>query len=728
MAADPDLAEIALTRISGTKFEDFTNSFFPSLLGVEYSPLGGTHDGGADAFGGDVVHERIGRAGHFYQASVQVDTKAKIRSTVKRLREFGRNPNTVVYFTSRVVHAIDVLEDTLGEELSIVVRIRDGAYIRAHINDTPATVAAFDKYLRPETEFLRSAGSASVISASAHVQNPAVFVFLRQEIDKLDGDVSLINSVTDSLAIWALEGTDPDAGVFMSAAEVMNKIKEQVPSAEVLVQGRLHARLKALSLKSYPGGRQINWHRQDDVFVLPWATRERVEDENKADEALKIRVLRSFERRAEMALQTGDAARSTMAAQVTLRAFQLAFEQEGLEFSHFLSREEEVTYPQIGDAVRSAIAEHGISGDDSVDMAAACLAIARECLYQSSPDERVYLGRLARTYTLLFTLHNEPRLVRYFEKMASDFYLYVGSDMLVRALSERYLAAENQLVRNVLLMAAQSGARLVLTQPVLEEVLWNLRSSDLEFRNHLVGIEHRLTRDMMREVPKILLRAYLYNREEEVGPTNWPAFVQQFCDYQTLFKPTAETQLRQYLQATFHMEYRSRENLRDLTKAEEVESLTAALLQTKEKEELAANDALLACAVYGHRKRKYETSNASEFGFRTWWLTNETRILRHTKGLEGSYQGARYMMRPDFLLNFFTFAPKASDIRRTFANVFPSSLGVQLSRRMDEGAFHRIMADVKEAETYEDGRRQAIMAECADRLKSDFDRRYRVEL
>lgn len=728
MAADPDLVEIALERIKGATFEDFANAYFPSLLGVDYSPLGGMHDGGADAFGGDVVHERVGRTGTFYQASVQADPKAKIRQTVKRLREFDRDPKALTYLTSRVVPTIDVLEDDLSEELSVNIRIKDGGYIRAHVNDSTGTVAAYSKYLLPETAFLNSVGSAPVIGTSKHVSNPSVFVFLRQEVDKLDGDVSLVDSVTDSLVLWALEGTDPDAGTFMKEEEILHKILEQVPSAKSIVQKRLGKRLAALAGKDYPGGRQVNWHKQEDAFVLPFDTRRRITDENKADEALRLRVVRSFKSRVEAHFEDASDERTQLVAEVTLRSLQLAFEHEGLEFSHFVSRDEVVEFPKIGDSVRTAIAEFRIAGSDSVELAGACLLVARQCLYHSTEDERIYLGKLARTYTLLFTLSNEPRLVEYFEQMGSDFYLYVGSDMLVRALSERYLAAEDQAVRNVLLMAARSGARLVLTTPALEEVLHNIRTSDLEFRNHIEGVEHRLTRELMREVPKILLRAYLYNRDEMAGPSNWPAFVEQFCGYSKLFKPESVNQLRHYLQATFSMEFRTREELMNLTDPETVDSLTDDLMAMKGKRELAMNDALLACAVYGHRQTRRETSKVSEFGLKTWWLTNETKILQHTKKLETSNSGARYMMRPDFLLNFFAFAPRASEVRQSFANIFPSSLGVQLSRRMDETTFHEIMAKVRGAEDLEEGRRTAVIAECSDRLKADFDRRYRLEL
>lgn len=725
MTVDPDLVDIALARVPGVRFEDFCNSFFPSLLGVTYAPLGGMHDGGADGFGGDIVHERSGRNGHFFQASIQADPKAKVRATIKRLREFGRQPKQLTYLTSRTVDAIDVVEDELSEEFDVVIRIRDGGYIRSQVNASNATIAAFEKYLRPELSYLAAAGSAPVITTSKYVASPAVFVFLRQEVDKLDGDVSLVNSITDSLAIWSLEGTDPDAGVYMSAQDALVKIVAQVPSARQMIEPRVQKRLEALSQKSYPGGRQVNWHRSENVFVLPHETRKSIEGENASDEALRLRVLRTFQARARALAPDGDA---EIIARVTLRSFQLTFEQEGLEFAHFISRDNDVEYPQIGDSVRTAVAEQGIAGQGSTETAAACLSVARSCLYNSTEDERTFLGRLARTYTLLFTLSQEPRLIEYFETMANDFYLYVGSDMLVRALSERYLAQESQLVRNVLLMAARSGARLVLTEPVLMEVLWNLRSSDLEHKNHIEGIEHRLTRDMMREVPKILLRAYLYNRDEAEGPSNWPGFVEQFCTHGNLFKSEAETQLRRYLQAAFSMEYRSRADLQNMTVASEVSGITSRLMALKGKQELAENDALLACAVYGHRRVAAETFRSNEFGYKTWWLTNETRILRLTKELEKQNQGARYMMRPDFLLNFFSFAPSASEVRRTFENIFPSSLGVQLSRRMDEGTFRQIMKDVRNAEDFEDARREAVMAECADRLKSDFERRYRVEL
>jgi hypothetical protein len=127
--------------------------------------------------------------------------------------------------------------------------------------------------------------------------------------------------------------------------------------------------------------------------------------------------------------------------------------------------------------------------------------------------------------------------------------------------------------------------------------------------------------------------------------------------------------------------------------------------------------------VYGRRIKRRETSAASEFGWGTWWLTGETKILSKTKELVRRHR-ARYIMRPDFLLNFLTLAPSAHETREAFKNIFPSMLGIQLARRMNSTAFAEVMDRVREAEQLDDGRRAAEMAKLTNELKSDVRRGY----
>lgn len=225
---------------------------------------------------------------------------------------------------------------------------------------------------------------------------------------------------------------------------------------------------------------------------------------------------------------------------------------------------------------------------------------------------------------------------------------------------------------------------MVLTEPVLEEIVWHLRTSDLEFRHVIKDIEPHVTYELARNSPMILVRAYLYARmNEELGkrrPTNWPGFVQQFTDYSDLHKAAAFDDVRSYLQRSFGFVYRTRSDLASMVDEEEFERLSAAL-SDKKKEELAVNDALLALSVYGHRNRERERAADREFGYRTWWLTNESAILKHTHDLAEGH-GARYILRPDFLLNFLTLAPAASESRQAFANVFPTLLGMTLGKQI----------------------------------------------
>jgi hypothetical protein len=177
------------------------------------------------------------------------------------------------------------------------------------------------------------------------------------------------------------------------------------------------------------------------------------------------------------------------------------------------------------------------------------------------------------------------------------------------------------------------------------------------------------------------------------------------------------------------MRFVSTNDLQTMVNAEQLEQLKTQLVGTKAGNEILAwNDALLALAVYGRRQAKGEESEATVFGSRTWWLTDEVRILPFTLSLIEQRGGTRYMMRPDFLLNFIALSPNTAQIRATYARIFPSMLGIRLARRMDEKAFHELMDGMKGFEGWDEGRKVAGLHDLADRLKADFDKKYAVSL
>ncbi|MFJ2209031.1 hypothetical protein P8A21_20535 [Streptomyces poriferorum] len=722
-----DVVRIALDKAEGFPFERFAISFYASLIGTTFVPLGGIKDGGADARDGTLYQDKD-RPDTFYQASIEVDAEAKIRRTVKRLKEFGRAPKVVIYLTSRTVKYSDRVERQLTDELDATVVIRDGDYIVAHVNDDIAGRTAFDENLRFYTDFLSRVGSSRIISASKHVRNPAAFVFLSQELERRAGNEKLVDSVVDSLGLWALEGTDPDANILYSTEKIQQIIEDGLPSVKNLVKPRLRKRLERMADKSYKGGRVVNWHRKDDVFCLPYETRQRMEGENTADEALRLDVLTSFDDRLREAKISGlGDVRRRQAKEVALRTLQLAFERNGLEFASFLRANDNSDYATITDSLAESLKERGFTGRDSTVVGDGAFYVLRGVLYDSKEVERKYLQRLSRTYALLFTLNTEPNLIDFFQDMTGEFRLYVGADQIVRALSEHYLDEPDRMTTNTLLMAGQLGAKLILAEPVLDEVVHHLRICDFQYQNHVAEVDEYMNYEVARNAPHIMLRTYLYARiNQKLGgrrPKSWPAFVKNFCTYADLHKHYAFDDVRRYLQAKFSFSFESAEDLESVVDPVQLDSLAGALEEAKRDYNLARNDALLALAVYGHRKRRKETSSVSEFGYATWWLTSETKILKHTREVVKEHR-ARYVMRPDFLLNFLTLAPSAATARKTFASVFPSLLGIKLARRMNVDTFDDIMDSVAEAADLDEARRAAVIAKSLDKLKSDFTRQY----
>ena len=718
-----EVIQIALAAAEGFPFERFAQEMYSKSVGAAFVPTGGVADGGADGVV-EGLYEDSARPTSFFQASIRPDVEQKIRSTVSRLREVGREVKSLVYFTSQQVSTFDMLEARLSDELDATIRIRDAAYLVGHVNDNPAAVLAFRQHLSHYAAYLQRIGSSKLIPVSTHVKSPAVFAFLSQEVQRRSGDTSSLHAMIDALLLWALEGTDPDKAIFMSRDEVLAKIVGELPSVDHLVRDAVGPRLEELSRK---GSRLVRWHQKEDLFCLPFETRLGIEEENATDVVLRDAVVAGLRRR----IRSGGTVEDSdveAAAEVALRALQLTFERQGLEFAAFLHDPLSVSSsPEVMSSIRDALSICGIHGSAAVRVGPEVFRALRDVLYKSTDDERLYLHKLSTTYALLFILNTEPRLMEFFQDMTGDFYLYVGADQLIKALSEQYLEEPDQMARNALRMASSLGATLVLAQPVLEEVIGHFRAADHEFRNHIAISEQYMTYEVARNVSPIMVRAYLYSRinpDLRLKPKSWQSFVQQFCSYDDLHRDAGEDDFLRYLVRKFQMTYASLDDLEDLVHGDDVAELSRSLAPQKSRKELADNDALMAHAVFGRRVVEKEAASTNEFGFSTWWLTGETSILKHTGALVAANRGARYIMRPEFLLNFISLAPSADEARKAFEHIFPTLLGIKLARRMPEGAFAKVMENVNEASSLDDDRRGAAIASIVDKLKGDFSREY----
>ena len=727
------LAEIALERVEGTSFEKFFHAFYPALAGIDFVPLGGNQDGGADAFQGETLFEGKGqRNPRFYQASVQKDHRAKILYTVQRIRDFGRDPQSLLYFTSRIIKTIDREEEILSNDLGVVIQIRDRKWIVNNINHSPQTVAAFESYLRPCLSFLDGFGGATTTGNSPNIASRTLCVFLGQEVDRRKGNTDLLDAVTDSLILWALEDTDPDANKFMVRGEILTKIETTLPSAKHFIRGVFKHRIEKLSAKDNPSGREVRWHKKDDKFCLTYKTRQLVTQENIKDESLKQTVMDLYMERAARILDDGEALSPDLLPPLVHKALELTFERGGLELANFLTDEQDdVGNVAISDHVDEVIEKDGLIGADAVRAKEVALAILREAFYRSTEKEREYYGKLSRTYTLMLTLRNEPRIVEYFKGMSSNFVLFVGSDIITRALSERYLAEEDQMTVNMLRILREAGSMLILTHATVEEVHSHVEITDYEFQNCFQHLEPHVHKDMARHASKILLRAYLYVRIDPLlkkRPTGWKTYIGQVCNYDDLHKTIlARNQVKHYLVEKFGFEYLDKDDVGKLVGADEAQSLAEQIKSIKSEDVLARNDARHILAVYGKRKALGEEHRPNPYGYRTWWLTHETRVLQCTQELTKS-RGSKYIIRPEFVLNFVALSPTTEMVRKSYATIFPTLLGIKLSNRLREDVFQDVMCRANKMSLVDEARAKVMLGDMSNRLKGDNYKTYEAEL
>jgi hypothetical protein len=188
----------------------------------------------------------------------------------------------------------------------------------------------------------------------------------------------------------------------------------------------------------------------------------------------------------------------------------------------------------------------------------------------------------------------------------------------------------------------------------------------------------------------------------------------------------ARQALRGLLVQRFGMTYLSSEELEESVPKDRVLALAERLDESRQVKhaELSYNDALMAYAVYAQRRRRGEAGIYDGFGFRTWWLTKETRVLGLTGPLVHSEGGTPYIMRPEFILNFVALAPNAADVRKSFADLLPTTAGLQLGRHLQADVMHDLLRDVAEWAQFTPERVSVMLAEKVNRLKYDRYKRY----
>lgn len=726
---DHKVFAIALKEVAADDFERFGQAFYAAVEGTDFVPLGGVGDGGADGLHDRSIFESRQDA-RVLQISKQEDVAAKVRNTAARLKEYGRTAKSLTMLTSRHVQNSDTLEDQLTDELGVRIRIRDGRYLEAHVNHNSATRAAAKAYVLPAANFLNTIGASAFISGSAELPAASLCAFVGQEIESRRGQSTLLESVTDSLILWSLNDTDPDRHVFKTRDEILLEIEKTLPAAQKFIRSIFDKRLGQLSEKSGTAGRKINRYKKENKYCLPFETRQIVAIENAQDITLKESVSDIFRCRISEINSTIGVKLYEEIVRVCHRTIELAFEQRGLEVVKFI-KDAAGTFKldSIDSLVVRAIERETDLGGANLSLARnLALEVLRRSFYASEPAERTYLQKLSRTYTLLFIIKNEPLVVEYFQTMTSQFILYVGSDIIVRALSEHYLDEEDQSTCNMLKILHASKSKLVLTEKTLEEVGGNIRKANNTFQAEYLERERYLDAEAARHIDHILIRAYFYSKAGVAGrrPKSWRNYIEQFADFDEVTHQGRDS-LREYLCKKFKFEFETREEMLAGIDEDELNQLAFKVQEVKRYPErdvmLARNDALQILRIYTRRRELNDRHGSNPFGFRVWWLTQESKVKRATNELVKRHNG-RFLMSPEFLMSFIDVIPSLDQVRQSFSGVFPTILGVRLSNRMNETDFLKVLREYDKASNVDPARAEVILAKLSNRLKGSARSEY----
>lgn len=722
-----------MSNLSGEQFESLAKQAFTAAYGDEYVPLAGMHDGGADGVLMTAVYQGK-KPRTFFQFSVTEEERAKtkIRKTVVALRGAGRDPQQLIYSTTQKLPKQDILIQEVFEEFQVLLSVRDYARLKQMVDTNPKVNASFLEFFSAEIKAITKNAEHLEGAVNHFIADPTVFAFLDYELKDRFSKDRLNAKIIDSLIYWALRETDPDANRFLTRAEISEAIKGIFPTATSQLLPHLDERLKDLSKRDAENNERIRYYREQDRFCLPYIMRKQLAERAVEEEQLQAEFYNSVEAKLnEICKEPLSADDLALGAQIIFASVHEYFVEQGLILSAYLSQK--VDKLEISDQVVEAEVARVIEKSESKakvspTLVGDCLRVLRRVFYDPSDCQRRYLGYLSRTSLLFMTLQAAPRIIEYFNQLGGDFRLLVGTDMLVKAISEQYLPEHQRQVEGILKACGQLGATLVLTEPVLDEIFTHLHAVDLEYRNHYLPNEAYLTVEEVSECTRILIRTYYYARLIGKQRISWDKLINSLVDPGALRGKSEKGRhdLRGLLIQRFHMQYMDKEQMSvgidSVGRDDLAQRLTAS--RGEKNAELSHNDALMAYAVYALRRKNNESAIYDGFGYRTWWLTKETHIMALTGLLVSKEGGVPYIMRPEFLLNFIALSPNAAHVRKSFLEFLPTTTGLQLGQHLKPETMHALLSGTVEFQELPPERRAVIISDKINRLKHDRYKQY----
>lgn len=671
----------------GMIFEEFANSFMSRIIGDEFVPVGGTKDKGID--GSLRLYSRKTKPTFIYQISTELDFVGKIKDSADKLLKNKVTVDQIVYVTSRKVNDKNSIEDSFLEVRKFPLKIFDVEWFASNVVNDERLVLLYEAYIESNIHEFQKPDKQYVVGN--FISDPRLYVFMRQQFNSTQSSLQIENKLADTLILYGLEGTASETLTLRTADEIKEKIATLVKFNPKEFSSTIDSRLTVLSTKP----RKIKHHTPQNAYCLPYYTRlllkERDIEESKIFEDFQSQTVKQLKK-----YLVAEDVKATKALELIESTIHQIYHKQGIEFSSFVieGKSKDIIEVALPDIVGSVIDNSHVTMKNKTKVKKALLMTIRNMAYDGTASQREYLRRMSQTYSMMFILRWDPQLAASFQKIASQLKIFVGTSILIPALSEVFLEPKRRRYWNLLDGAHQAGVKLTINQTILDELVNHFGMIRYKYKTLFKPVEDVYLKDEMSVlyVDEIMIRAYLYSKSRgKVESFN--EFIEEFA-HPSL--NDAHRDLRNFLEDEFSIIYEDTSETEKQLDNNEIKALTEELAISKGSKEKAETDAKLMLLVYKLRELNDESESKTVFGYKTWWLSHDINTYKAIQAVFDNKYNVNCYMRADFLYNYIALAPKKNEIDNMFKEVFPSMMGINLSFHMPKDICSHINKSIVE--------------------------------
>lgn len=711
---------LAIEQMGTGDFELWCQEVLSKDKSYQFEPTGGMHDGGQDGF----VRSVTGETSHYVQISKEQDSSSKIRKTVKRLQS-NRSLSKLTYVTSQTESNRDLLEAKLKLEFGIEFEIFDLRWllIQAQLYETLRnSLFTYSKGLIDGLSKVKRSDRALDLSSRLSIVS-----YLETHVRSLPGTENFQNVCLDTLVYDALIDTDPSIDNFRATEDIRKHINDVYPNVLGKADDTLEERLNFLTSKA--NDPRVRKHPVDN-FALPYSVRSGFSDGNMRIAGTSDEFLGSINDRFNQECTIDPDLLRPFVVSCVQDSIVETYRSQAMNFAaSFTSRDFEADI-KVFEIIRRSAEQIDVPADLNSEVLDLSATIYRKICYSANPQEQEYLNLLMKFFTIQFLMNGDQAVSQYFSDMATSLRVYVGTDIIVRCLSEALVQPSSRGMTNSLGLLTDAGVRLRVTRQTLGEVFSHIRHTTRVFRNDFEAWFRHATLDDVINSDRILIRsffyAYLESDRHTRRPRDWSDYLRNFgaaAWFSRVDESTTDEYIDEFgsfLVDKFGLEFVEIDEV--LSKIDEslAEKVCNEILQQRDSATdgskiLAMNDAQMALFVNSERTSRNERVSTNLYGFKTWWLTEETAVLR---ALRMHRQKDDVVMHPQFLMNHFILDPNVIKAgKNTDRKIMPTLFGLRITDRVPPNEMREFIRSIGDLAGLDESAQRARIRHAANKLK-----------